>query len=75
MSRKYRSILAKLRCGVASLIIESGRYDNTPIEKPLCSLCDLNSVEDELHVLLICPVYSCYRDHLYSEANNVLTLE
>ena len=48
---------AKFRCGVAPLKIETGRYgvNRVPAEERLCDAC--NSVEDEFHVLMKCPLY------------------
>jgi hypothetical protein len=48
------------------LAIETGRYSNIPVEQRLCSLCDLNVVENEMHVLLFCPLYADIRSDLYS---------
>ena len=47
---------AKFRCGVAPLKIKTGRYgvNRVPVEERLCEAC--NSVEDEFHVLMKCPL-------------------
>ena len=54
---KYRSAYAKFRCGVAPLKIETSRYgvNRVPVEERLREAC--NSVEDELHVLMKCPLF------------------
>ena len=56
-TKKYRSAYAKFRCGVAPLKIETDRYgvNRVPAEERLCDAC--NSVEDEFHVLMKCPLY------------------
>ena len=41
------------------LAIETGRYNRTPREERLCSLCDV--VEDEQHVLFSCRAYNTVR--------------
>ena len=55
--KKYRSAYAKFICWVAPLKIETGRYrvNRVPAEERLCVAC--NSVEDEFHVLMKCPLY------------------
>ena len=55
--KKYRSAYAKFRCRVAPLKIETGRYgvNRVPAEEQLCDAC--NSVENQFHVLMKCPLY------------------
>ena len=36
---RHRSALAKFKCGVAPIRIETGRYDRLPLESRLCSQC------------------------------------
>ncbi len=59
--KRYRSAYAKFRCGVAPLKIETCRYglNRLPVEQRVCEECDL--VEDEFHVLMICPLYENIR--------------
>ena len=66
MSRKHRSAMARFRCGVAPLRIETGRYERTrlPPDQRICPLCK-NGVEDERHVLLYCPFYTDLRNDLF----------
>ena len=56
-SRADRSILAKFRCGILQLHIETGRFNDTNLEDRVCSMCETNSIEDEFHFLCICPYY------------------
>ena len=65
-----RSALAKFRCGVAPLRIETGRYENLPLHDRKCPFC-LDEVETEIHVLLSCPMYACYRGQLFEKASSV----
>ena len=60
----HRSAFAKFRCGVAPLRIETGRYENIVLENRVCHICDV-FIEDEAHVLLRCPLYDDFRNHLY----------
>jgi hypothetical protein len=56
-NRSQRSILAQLRCGILPLKVETGRFNQIPLEFRLCTLCDQNSVEDECHFLFDCTLY------------------
>ncbi len=53
-----RSAIAKFRLSAHKLKIETGRYNKTPVESRLCENCINNSIEDELHFLFNCPLYS-----------------
>ena len=58
MNKGNRSALAKFRCGVAPIRIETGRYErNYPApENRTCYNCH-ELIEDEFHVLMCCPTY------------------
>ena len=47
LQRPYRSALAKFRCGVAPLKIETGRYSSLPVIERTCFHCE-TEVEDEI---------------------------
>ena len=59
--RKFRHCFAQFRTGVHGLEIERGRYNNTPRYDRVCKMCSLNEVEDEMHFILVCPVYADLR--------------
>ena len=61
LSRSIRSYIAQIRCGVLPLHIETGRYRNLKVEERLCKVCDLQTVENELHFVFDCPAYSQLR--------------
>lgn len=61
MNKKYRSVLAKLRCGILPLAIETGRWKSTPLEERVCVLCNDGSVEDEHHFAFLCNFYNAER--------------
>ena len=68
---RKRALLFKFRSGVAPLRIETGRYEASkygqkglPVHERVC-LCCANGVEDEEHVLCVCPVYSSMRSTLF----------
>ena len=60
--KKFRIALSRLRTSSHRLEIEAGRWSR-PVRKPiaerLCFLC--NTLEDEFHFILECPVYSDFR--------------
>lgn len=74
----HRSSLAKFRCGVAPIRLETGRYENLQENQRICPLC-LDGVESELHVMLKCPIYGVERQLLFDKAisvnNNFNTLD
>ena len=37
-----------------------------PVEKRLCTFCNMQAIENEKHVLLECPFYADIRDVLFS---------
>ena len=69
---RHRKLLTKLRIGVLSLRVESGRYEfrgddkkkGLPIQFRICQCCDLMKVEDEIHFMLECPLYKSERNVL-----------
>ena len=71
MPRSYRSALAKFRCGVAPLRIETGRYERVSLDERRCFHCK-DFIEDELHVLTVCPLYQDLRDELYNKATSII---
>ena len=55
--QKYKIALSRFRLSSHKLEIERGRYFNIPREERKCTLCQINSVENEYHFLLVCPLY------------------
>ena len=63
--RKYRIALSKFRCSNHNLEVERGRRTNIPHNLRYCLFClekGLSHIEDELHVLLSCPLYEDLRN-------------
>jgi hypothetical protein len=52
ISRLNKSSLCKLRISAHDLLIERGRYNNTPREERKCNVCQV--LEDEIHFLDFC---------------------
>ena len=81
LSRRQRSLIAKLRAGILPLRIETGRYQNIKdtetgrfrklhIEERLCQICNNDVVEDEIHFICNCPSYTDQRERLYREVTS-----
>ena len=64
--------LVKLRISCHNLRIETGRYDNTERNKRICLCCDLNVIENELHYICECKLYSEQRLSFYTKINDEL---
>ena len=59
--------------GVFPLEVEKGRYRGVLVERRLCIVCNLGTVEDERHFLLNCPRYAIQRQSMllnYEIRNN-----
>ena len=60
--------MTKLRLGVHSLRIQTGKYENRgapiPVEGRMCLVCNRGYIEDERHFLMYCPGYDNIRSEL-----------
>ena len=54
--------MAKFRCGVVPIKLETGRYNGAPVNNRICEMCDEGVVEDEFHVILNCSKYNDLHD-------------
>ena len=66
----HRSALAKFRCGVAPIRIETGRYERLALDDRKCINCD--AIESEKHVICECPLYEDLRNTLFERAKPVI---
>ena len=66
----HRASLTQLRLSSHRLNIESLRGKVLKAEERVCKICNLNSIEDEIHLLTICPKYETLREDLYNSMNN-----
>ena len=55
LEKKYRIGLCKFRISAHNLAIEKGRHQNIPRDNKQCNYCNLNAIENEYHLLLVCP--------------------
>ena len=60
-----RRALASLRCGVAPLHIETGRYSQLSVDQRTCLICVSGSVETEKHFLMSCNFYADLWNELF----------
>jgi hypothetical protein len=63
---QMRKALAWFRCGNTQLEIVLGAWKGVPYAERLCRGCDLGKVEDEEHLLLVCPNTQKVREHFCS---------
>ena len=63
-------VRSSIRSGTLPIRIESGRFRNEPLEDTLCILCETNDVEDEIHFILFCSIYTGCRQTLLSNIQN-----
>ena len=65
-----RRKISQLRISAHNLKIETGRFNSKngymPPELRLCDHCDLNKIENELHLVTECPLYEQIRNDLFS---------
>ena len=71
IDRYEKSLLSQLRYGILPLRVETGRFVNEPRCNRICTLCDSNSVEDQIHFVFHCNFYNTMRENLNIKAKNV----
>ncbi len=72
MSRRQRSYLAQLRCGILQLHIETGRLYGVKEENRLCKACNNNQIENEYHLIFHWNAYSTLRTTFYHKICSVM---
>ncbi len=63
-----RSAMAKMRCGVAPIRLETGKYEGLTEQERICPVCDMNEIESEIHVMNFCPLSNDIRANHYESA-------
>ena len=66
---RHRAAFVKFRCGVAPLRIETGRFENIPLDELKYLFC--NVIESESHALSDCILYTDLRSELFAKAKAV----
>ena len=61
LSRTERAHIAKMYCGNLPLRVETGRYRNVPLNERLCTYCQLDEIEDDVHFIVRCPLHTDLR--------------
>ena len=71
-----RRNITRLRISCHPLATKTGRYTKpkTPVENRICELCDRNCIEDENHMLLLCPFYSNESEKMINELNQYTSM-
>jgi len=69
--RSHRRILTMFRSGSFPLAIETERYSRQPIpvNERTCKLCSTGDIENEIHFLMLCSLYSDLRCDLFAAAS------
>ena len=70
-NRKKRSILAQFRYSILPLSIETGRFQDIPIEYRYCLFCDDNLIESEYHFILHCTFYNELRFDFFNRVRQI----
>ncbi len=60
-NRQNREALSQYRCGVLPLKVETGIFQDIPVEYSLCTMCEENVIETKSHILLYCTKYNQLR--------------
>ena len=66
---RERSYLTQVRLDILPINIETGRYKSIPLERRICTLCNLDQIEDEIHILFYCNKYNLERKDWLSKMN------
>ena len=71
--KKYKIALTQFRLSSHDLAVECGRYENLIRNELICKLCNSNCVENEYHILLVCPFYRELRQK-YLKLNHIIVV-
>ncbi len=63
--------LAKIRCGVSPIRIETGGYAQLALNDRKCILRQADSIGSEEHVILKCDAYADIRDDLFAHIRTI----
>ena len=69
--------MAKYRMSSHYLNIERGRFNNpiTPTNQRICTRCELNEIDDEIHLLLHCSAMNNVREILFDSVAAIINIQ
>ena len=69
--------MARYRMSSHDLNIERGRYNNpiTPVNQRICTRCELNEIDDEIHLLLHCSAINNERKILFDSVTAIINIQ
>ena len=74
LSKTVKNMYSRIRCGLLKVGVNTGRWEGVPYLERICTFCNMNVIEDEIHFVFACPVWSGFRTQLSSynffRANN-----
>ncbi len=73
MNGKHRSYLAQYWCGILFLEIETGRWQNKPVEERICKVWEFGKVENEFHFIFSCSLYNNIRATFLQNIGNIIS--
>ena len=71
------TLMAIYRMSSHDLNIERGRYNNpiTPVNQRICTRCELNEIDDEIHLLLHCSAMNNKRKILFDSVTAIINIQ
>ncbi len=72
MNKKHRSYLAQYPFGILPLEIETGRWQNKPVQERICKVCENGEVENEFHFIFSCTLYNNIRATFLQNKGNII---
>ena len=69
--------MARTRMSSHDLNIERGRYNNpiTPVNQRICTRCELNEIDDEIHLFLHCSAMNNERKILFNSVTATINIQ
>ncbi len=65
LTHAQRSAMAEMRCGIAPIYALKLVNTKDSEEERICPLSDMDEIESEIHVMILCPLYNDIRATLY----------
>ena len=73
----FITAMARYRMSSHDLNIERGRFNNpiTPKNQRICTRCELNEIDDEIHLLLHCSAMNNEREILFDSVAAIINIQ